>query len=126
MAYLSSFQTDIVHPFWHPTRLLGYYATIALMFGATTMLYSRWFKKEEKLHRYSDFTDMFLLVLIITIATTGIMVHFFRLAGLPECKAHSSWKMSAMRNGDNRPEEREKRPRLFRMFTVPGMRFCDF
>jgi Fe-S oxidoreductase len=83
MAYLSSFQTDTVHPFWHWTRLLGYYATIALMFGATTMLYSRWFKKEENLHRYSDFTDVFFLVLIIAIAVTGIMVHFFRLAGLP-------------------------------------------
>jgi len=83
MAYLSEFQTDVVQPFWHWTRMLGYYATIALMFAATTMLYSRWFKKEEKLHRYSDFTDVFFLVLIITVAFTGIMVHFLRLAGLP-------------------------------------------
>ena len=83
MAFLADFQTDMVHPFWHWTRLLGYYATIALMVASTTMLYSRWFKKEQNLHRYSDFTDLFFLVLIITIATTGIMVHFFRLAGLP-------------------------------------------
>jgi Fe-S oxidoreductase len=83
MAYLSAFQTDIVHPFWHPTRLLGYYATIALMVASTTMLYSRWFKKEANLHRYSDFTDVFFLLLIITIAVTGILVHIFRLAGLP-------------------------------------------
>ncbi len=83
MAYLSAFQTDIVHPFWHPTRLLGYYATVALMVASTTMLYSRWSKKEENLHRYSDFTDLFFLVLIVTIALTGIMVHIFRLAGLP-------------------------------------------
>jgi Fe-S oxidoreductase len=83
MAYLSAFQTDIVHPVWHWTRLLGYYATIALMVGSTTMLYSRWFKKEQNLHRYSDFTDLFFLVLIFSIAVTGIMVHIFRLAGLP-------------------------------------------
>ncbi len=83
MAYLTSFQTDIVHPFYHWTRLLGYYATIALMFGATTMLYSRWFKKDTKIHRYSDFTDVFFLGLIVAIAITGIMVHMFRLAGLP-------------------------------------------
>jgi Fe-S oxidoreductase len=83
MVYLSAFQTDIVHPFWHWTRLLGYYATIALMVASTTMLYSRWFKKEQNLHRYSDFTDVFFLVLIIAIAFTGILVHFFRLAGLP-------------------------------------------
>ncbi len=83
MGALASFQTDVVHPFWHWTRLLGYYATIALMVGSTTMLYSRWFKKEEKLHRYSDFTDVFFLALIAAIAVTGILVHFFRLAGLP-------------------------------------------
>ena len=40
MVYLSAFQTDIVHPFWHWTRLLGYYATIALMAASTTMLYA--------------------------------------------------------------------------------------
>jgi Fe-S oxidoreductase len=83
MAALTVFQTDIVHPFWHWTRLLGYYATIALMVGATTMLYSRWFKKEQNLHRYSDFTDLFFLALIVAIAVTGILVHFFRLSGLP-------------------------------------------
>jgi Fe-S oxidoreductase len=83
MAYLSAFQTDIVHPFWHPTRLLGYYGAIALMVASTTMLYSRWFKKKENLHRYSDFTDVFFLVLIVAIAVTGITVHIFRLAGLP-------------------------------------------
>ena len=53
------------------------------MFGATTMLYSRWFKKDTKIHRYSDFTDVFFLGLIVAIAVTGIMVHMFRLAGLP-------------------------------------------
>ncbi|MDR3629845.1 MAG: heterodisulfide reductase-related iron-sulfur binding cluster [Desulfocapsaceae bacterium] len=83
MVYLTAFQTDIVRPFWHPTRLFGYYATIALMVASTSMLHSRWFKKEAKLHRYSDFTDMFFLVLIWTIAVTGIMVHICRLAGLP-------------------------------------------
>jgi len=83
MITLSSFQTDVVHPFWHPTRLFGYYATIALMFGSTTMLYSRWFKKDQALHRYSDFTDQFFLVQIVAIAVTGILVHFCRLAGLP-------------------------------------------
>ena len=83
IAYITAFQTDIVHPFWHPTRLFGYYATLALMAASTSMLYSRWFKKEAKIHRFSDFTDLFFLVLIFTIAVTGIMVHIFRLAGLP-------------------------------------------
>lgn len=83
MIFLEAFQTDIVHPFWHPTRIVGYYATVALMVGSGSMLYSRWYKKEENLHRYSDFTDMFFLVLIFAIAVSGILVHFARLIGLP-------------------------------------------
>lgn len=83
MIFLTSFQTDIIHPFWHPTRIVGYYATVALLLGSGTMLYSRWFKKEANLHRYSDFTDILFLVLIFVIAISGILVHIFRLAGFP-------------------------------------------
>lgn len=83
MIFLTSFQTDIVHPFWHPTRFVGYYATVTLLLGSGTMLYSRWYKKKENLHRYSDFTDQFFLLLIFIIAATGIMVHITRLMGLP-------------------------------------------
>ncbi|CAG0907917.1 unnamed protein product, partial [Cyprideis torosa] len=83
MIFLEAFQTDVVHPFWHPTRFVGYYATVALMIGSGSMLYGRLFKKEENLHRYSDFTDLFFLILIFTIAVTGIFVHFARIGGLP-------------------------------------------
>ncbi len=83
MIFLTSFQTDIIHPFWHPTRIVGYYATVALLVGSGSMLYSRWYKKKENLHRYSDFTDQFFLILIFVIALTGILVHFARLGGLP-------------------------------------------
>jgi len=31
VGFLEVFQTDIVHPFWHPTRIFGYYATVAIM-----------------------------------------------------------------------------------------------
>ncbi|MBU4131147.1 MAG: 4Fe-4S dicluster domain-containing protein [Proteobacteria bacterium] len=83
IGFLEVFQTDIVHPFWHPTRIFGYYATIAIMLVSGNMLYSRWYVKEEKLHRYSDFTDVFFLILLFITAFTGILVHFFRLAGWP-------------------------------------------
>ena len=82
MAFLGAFQTDIVHPMWHPTRIFGYYATVALMVISADMLISRR-QKKEKLHRYSDFTDWFFLVLIFAMAFTGIIVHGFRLAGWP-------------------------------------------
>jgi Fe-S oxidoreductase len=83
IGYLDVFQTDIVHPFWHPTRIFGYYAAVALLLVSGNILYSRWYVKEEKKHRYSDFTDIFFLILLFTIASTGLMVHFFRLAGWP-------------------------------------------
>lgn len=83
MVFLTSFQTDIVHPFWHPTRIIGYYATVALLLASGSMLYSRWFVKQSNYHRYSDFTDIFFLCLIFLIALTGILVHFARLAQLP-------------------------------------------
>jgi Fe-S oxidoreductase len=83
IGFLEVFQTDIVHPFWHPTRILGYYATITIMLISGNMLYSRWVVKTEKLHRYSDFTDMFFLILLFMSAFTGIMVHIFRLAQWP-------------------------------------------
>lgn len=83
IGFLEVFQTDVIHPFWHPTRIFGYYATVALMLISGNMLYSRWYVKEEKLHRYSDFTDVFFLILLFTAAFTGILVHIFRLAGWP-------------------------------------------
>ena len=82
IGFLGSFQTDIVHPMWHPTRIFGYYATVAIMLVSADMLISR-YKKEEKLHRYSDFTDWFFLVLLFLMAFTGIFIHFFRLAAWP-------------------------------------------
>ncbi len=83
IGFLEVFQTDIIHPFWHPTRIFGYYATIVLMLISGNMLYSRLYLKEEKLHRYSDFTDLFFLILLFAIAFTGILVHFFRISGFP-------------------------------------------
>ncbi|MCI5223409.1 MAG: 4Fe-4S dicluster domain-containing protein [Candidatus Electrothrix sp. AR4] len=83
IGYIEVFQTDIVHPLWHPTRIFGYYAAVALLVVSGNILYSRWYIKEEKNHRYSDFTDSFFLVLLFVIAFTGLMVHFFRLAGWP-------------------------------------------
>ncbi|MCI5136920.1 MAG: 4Fe-4S dicluster domain-containing protein, partial [Candidatus Electrothrix sp. AR1] len=83
IGYLDVFQTDIVHPFWHHTRIFGYYAAVALLLVSGNILYSRWYVKEEKKHRYSDFTDIFFLILLFVIASTGLMVHFFRLAGWP-------------------------------------------
>jgi Fe-S oxidoreductase len=82
VAFLDAFQTDVVHPMWHPTRIFGYYATVALMIVSAEMMISRR-QKKETLHRYSDFTDWFFLLLLFWTAFSGILVHGFRLAGWP-------------------------------------------
>lgn len=82
VGFLEHFQTDVVHPVHHPTRLFGYYATLALMIVSAEMLWSRR-RRRELLHRYSDFTDWFFLWLLFSTAFTGILVHLFRLAGWP-------------------------------------------
>jgi Fe-S oxidoreductase len=82
VAFLGAFQTEVVHPLWHPTRIFGYYATVVLMIVSADMLISRR-KKKETLHRYSDFTDWFFLLLLFSTAFSGILVHGFRLAGWP-------------------------------------------
>jgi Fe-S oxidoreductase len=82
VAFLDAFQTDVVHPMWHPTRLFGYYATVVLMIISADMMISRR-QKKELLHRYSDFTDWFFLLLLFSTAFSGLLVHIFRLAGWP-------------------------------------------
>jgi len=44
--FLDWFQTDEIHPIWHPQRWLGYYATIVLLYGAGSVILGR-LKKED-------------------------------------------------------------------------------
>ena len=78
-GFLPWFQTDTVHPVWHPQRLLGYYATAAL---TADMMIGR-FKKRSQMHRFSHPTDWMFLGLLFATALTGILVHIFRVSGLP-------------------------------------------
>jgi quinone-modifying oxidoreductase subunit QmoC len=76
------FQTDEVYPFWHPTRLLGYLATAAILYVSADAMIGR-LRKRTPLHRHSHTTDWLFLVLLFATALTGILVHVFRLSGLP-------------------------------------------
>jgi Fe-S oxidoreductase len=82
IVFIRWFQTDEIHPIWHPTRLLGYYATIVLLAIPVEMMLSRR-KKQEAIHQYSHFSDWLFLILLFATALTGILMHIFRLAGLP-------------------------------------------
>jgi ferredoxin len=82
VLFLRWFQTDAVHPVWHPQRWLGYLATAALLYGVGSALLGRWRKREE-VHKHSHPSDWIFLVLLLLTTVTGILVHFFRIYGLP-------------------------------------------
>ncbi|MBN1394647.1 MAG: hypothetical protein JW959_06460, partial [Pirellulales bacterium] len=82
VVFLRWFQTDEVHPIWHPTRWLGYFATAALLYVVFDMMLGR-LRKREPIHAHSHFTDWMFLVLLLATTVTGILVHIFRLAGFP-------------------------------------------
>jgi quinone-modifying oxidoreductase subunit QmoC len=81
-VFLRWFQTDAVHPWWHPTRVLGYYATAVLLLFTAEAMIGR-FRKRERIHRHSHTTDWVFLGLLFLTAATGILVHVVRLSGLP-------------------------------------------
>jgi ferredoxin len=80
LGFLWWFQTDELYPLYHPQRWLGYYATVALIYGSAEILISRR-RKQEQLHRFSHPSDWLFPVFILTGAVTGILVHIFRYAG---------------------------------------------
>lgn len=82
IVFLRRFQTDEIVPFHHPTRLFGYYATAVLLYVTVDFLAGR-LKKRDAIHKYSEPTDWIFLSLLFLVALTGILVHVFRLAGLP-------------------------------------------
>ncbi len=82
VLFLPWFQTDNLYPLYNPQRWLGYYATIALIYGAGVIIWGR-LKKDHQLHRFSHVSDWMFPILLLVGATTGILVHIFRYMGLP-------------------------------------------
>jgi heterodisulfide reductase subunit C len=82
VVFLGWFQTDNIYEWWHPQRLLGYYATIGLTVGIVYFFVERIKKVSEK-SKHSHVTDWTFLVLLFLTTITGILVHFFRIYGLP-------------------------------------------
>jgi ferredoxin len=76
------FQTDKIYPFWHPQRLLGYYATIVLLYASGEALIGR-IRKREEMHKFTHHSDWLFPGFLFTGTLTGILVHIFRYAGWP-------------------------------------------
>jgi small-conductance mechanosensitive channel len=82
VVFLKWFQTDAIYPIWHPQRWIGYYATIALLFGATDAIWGR-VKKGHQMHRFSHPSDWIFPILLLSTTVSGILLHTFRYLGLP-------------------------------------------
>ncbi|MBI5476887.1 MAG: 4Fe-4S dicluster domain-containing protein [Ignavibacteriales bacterium] len=81
--FLQWFQTDSVHPVWHPQRLLGYISTIGLFVGIIYFINNR-IKKAKENSKYSHYTDWTFLVMLFLTTLTGILLHFFRINGMAQ------------------------------------------
>jgi heterodisulfide reductase subunit C len=86
VVFLRWFQTDNIYPIYNPQRWLGYYATIALIYGAGVALWAR-YTKQDQMHRFSHLSDWMFPILLLLTAVSGILVHIFRYAGL----AHATY-----------------------------------
>ena len=76
------FQRDVIYPIWHPMRLLGYYATFAILYGTTYAIIGR-IKKSKAPYKNSHGTDWMFLILLQLTTLTGIFIHFTRLLDWP-------------------------------------------
>ncbi len=74
------FQVDSADLTW--ISLIGYYATIILMYVTGDAMIRR-YKKSEEIHKYSHFSDWMFLILLFLTALTGILLHLFRIFDLP-------------------------------------------
>jgi len=79
--FLPWFQTDVIHPWYHPQRLLGYYVTAGLIGGTVYFMIGRFSKKRE-MFKFSHHSDWIFLILLFLLAFTGILIHIFRLNGM--------------------------------------------
>ncbi|MEN8119424.1 MAG: 4Fe-4S dicluster domain-containing protein [Bacteroidota bacterium] len=82
VVFLGWFQTDNIYDWWHPQRLLGYYATIGLTLGTVYFMVQR-YKKNIVKSRKSHYTDWTFVILLFLTTISGIIVHIFRINGLP-------------------------------------------
>jgi quinone-modifying oxidoreductase, subunit QmoC len=83
VVFLRWFQRDQeIYSIWHPIRLVGYYATFAIMYGTTYAIIGR-LKKSKPPYKNSHPTDWMFLILLQLTTMTGIFIHFTRLLDWP-------------------------------------------
>jgi hypothetical protein len=82
VAILPKFQIEEVKPWYHWQRLLGYYATFGILFFIVYVFIRRVKRNDIKL-KFSHLSDWLFLILLFLTTATGILVHIFRVNGMP-------------------------------------------
>ena len=82
VVFLPEFQIEGVKPWYNWQRLLGYYATFGILLFIVIALIGRMRKGDIKF-KFSHSTDYLFLVMLGLTTLTGIILHIFRLMGLP-------------------------------------------
>jgi ferredoxin len=82
VVMLKEFQTEQIHSWYHWQRLLGYYATFGILFFLVIATYQRIVRKDYKF-RYSHASDWLFIVMLGLTTISGIILHIFRLSGMP-------------------------------------------
>lgn len=82
VALLPKFQIEEIKPWYHWQRLLGYYATFGILFFLSIVFVKRIRKKDIKM-QFSHPSDWLFIVLLFLTTVTGILIHIFRLQGMP-------------------------------------------
>jgi ferredoxin len=82
VALLPKFQIEEITPWYNWQRLLGYYATIGILFFLINVFISRIRRANVKM-QFSHASDWLFIVLLFLTTVSGILIHIFRLNGLP-------------------------------------------
>jgi hypothetical protein len=80
--FLTWFQTDEIHEWYHPQRIIGYFITAGFLFGTIYFMIGR-IRKKREIFKFSHHSDWIFVVLLFLVAFTGILIHIFRINGLP-------------------------------------------
>lgn len=82
VTMLKRFQTEEVHEWYNWQRLLGYYATFGILFFLGIATYQRIVRKDYKF-KFSHASDWLFIVMLGMTTISGIVLHYFRLSGMP-------------------------------------------
>ena len=82
VAFIKKFQTEEVLPWFNWQRILGYYATFGILFFLIYVTIGRIRKGSLKM-KFSHSTDWLFIVMLGLTTITGILVHIFRVTGMP-------------------------------------------